>query len=126
MNIVNLVGRVARDSEVLTFGKGKDKNFVLSFTVVCNKKYKDSEGETQEKVTFIPCQMWGERANKLEEYVTKGTLISVTGELDLRSEENKDYEGVYNNYTNVIVSRLELLSSNSDKEDKKKNEKKRK
>lgn len=120
MNIINLVGNVVRDSELSSYGKGKDKVYKLSFTVACNKKFKNGEG-IKEKVTFIPCQIWGDRGVNLEEYVTKGTLVSIVGELDLSSNENDD--GTYSNYCNVLVNKLELLSSKKEIEEKKRKSK---
>ena len=112
MNRWQGIGRIVRDATI-TFleGSGTAKT---TFTLACNKKYGD-----REDTVFVPCVLWGERAEKLTDYLEQGKLLYIDGELSLRSIE--DNEGNYRNYTNINVSTLEFLSSSNNSNSNKNN-----
>lgn len=64
-------GRLTQDAAVRTLASGKK---VLSANVAINTGY----GEYK-KVMFVKVQMWGERGDKIVEYLKKGTTISCDG-----------------------------------------------
>lgn len=105
MNRWEGIGRIVRDAEI-TFLKGSGQA-KCNFTLAINKKYNDKE-----QTTYIPCTLWGERAEKLCEYLEQGKLMFISGELNINSVYI-DETDEYRNYTNIDVSQLEFLSSSN-------------
>lgn len=105
MNRWEGIGRIVRDAEI-TFLKGSGQA-KCNFTLAINKKYNDKE-----YTSFIPCTLWGERAEKLCEYLEQGKLMFISGALNINSVYDEELD-VYKNYTNIDVIELEFLSSNN-------------
>lgn len=83
MNNWTITGRVGKDA-VLRNTKGGDP--VLGFSVAVDQR------KGGEKVTlWVDCSVWGKRAEALEQYITKGSTVSVTGEAGAREHEGKAY-----------------------------------
>jgi len=83
MNIVIISGNLTRDAELKITANSKS---VLNFTIA------NSIGFGQNKsAQFFRCNLWGDRATKLAEHLTKGKGVIVTGEIQLREYE-KDGE----------------------------------
>lgn len=78
MNVVVIMGRLARDPELRQTGSGKD---VVSFAVAVNR--------TKDEVAFIPCTAWDKTAELIAQHFSKGKPIGVTGHLSARSYTDK-------------------------------------
>ncbi len=76
-----MIGRVGRDAELKKAGQSD----VLKFNLASSEKTKD--GET---TTWVSCELFGARASKLAQYVTKGKLVGVRGSLKQREYVGKD------------------------------------
>jgi single-stranded DNA-binding protein len=50
--------------------------------MVSNKRIKQRDGEWVEKPMYIDAECWGSRAEFAAKHVKKGTVLSVTGELE--------------------------------------------
>jgi single-strand DNA-binding protein len=85
MNVFTAVGRVTADAEQ-RYTAGGDA--VLGFTVASDVGYGDKK-----HALFIKCSMWGKRGEALAPHVTKGTPVTVSGELDLRTWEKDGKAG---------------------------------
>lgn len=82
MNQAFFAGRLGRDSELRHTGAG---TAVLGFSLAVDQHRKG------EKTTlWIDCSIWGDRAEKLAQYLTKGTCVAVTGEVGIRAYEARD------------------------------------
>ncbi|WP_414696806.1 single-stranded DNA-binding protein [Paraflavisolibacter sp. H34] len=57
---------------------------VINFTVAHTEKYKDSQGMSQEKTTWVDCAYWTDRT-AIAPYLTKGKQIFVEGAPEVRS-----------------------------------------
>ena len=111
MNKVVLTGRLTKDAELGYIGATGTPKMVFSLAVERNyQKDKDNK-----KVDFINCEMLGQRAEKLSQYVTKGKAILVEGELNI---DNYEKDGEKKSFTKVKVDRLEFLAGNSNNENK--------
>lgn len=78
MNIGTFAGRLGRDGEVRTTPSGKQ---VLNFSLAV-----DTFGGGDKKETlWVACAVWGERADKLAPFMTKGKQVTVSGDIGLRS-----------------------------------------
>ena len=80
MQNITIAGRVGRDAETRQAGSGN----VTSFTVAVDQGY------GQNKLTnWWRVSLWGQRGEKLAQYIRKGDNITVTGEFTLGEYEGK-------------------------------------
>lgn len=86
VNSVVLGVTLGADAELKTLNSG---SFVLSFRGASNRTF-TSNGEKQERTSWFRFSMFGPRAEKLAQYLTKGTTVIVTGRLEQRNYEDKD------------------------------------
>ena len=98
MNKVFINGNLTKDMDVKVLSNG---NYVGKFTVANTVGY----GE-KKKTYFIPCTLFGKRVESLEKILVTGAGVSVEGQLDYTSV--KDEQGNWKNYTNVIVTEIEI------------------
>jgi single-strand DNA-binding protein len=91
MNRWDGVGRLTRDPEVKSTSDGSVHTL---FTIAIDRDYKTRDGAR--RADFIPCVAWGKLAMTIEDYATKGRLVSVGGELQSRTfETNGQRRTVY-------------------------------
>ena len=98
MNKVFINGNLTKDMDVKVLQNG---NYVGKFTIANTVGYGDKK-----KTYFIPCTLFGKRAESLEKILVTGAGVSVEGQLDYTSV--KDEQGNWKNYTNVIVTEIEI------------------
>ena len=60
---------------------------VVNFTVVINDSYKTKDGKKNEFTTYIHCSYW--QSSKIAKYLTKSTVVTVTGRIDINTYKNK-------------------------------------
>lgn len=83
MSFVTIPGRLGRDAE-LRQGSEPSKS-VLNFSVAEDVGYGDKK-----RTQWWACALWGQRAEKIAQYLTKGTPVTVVGNPELRTFEKKD------------------------------------
>ena len=98
MNKVFINGNLTKDMEVKVLQNG---NYIGKFTVANTVGF----GE-KKKTYFIPCTLFGKRVESLEKMLVKGAGVIVEGQLDVSSV--KDDQGNWKNYTNVVITELEI------------------
>jgi len=82
MKNITIAGRLTKDAE--TRNAGDDR--VTGFSVAVD----DRSG--REKTTiFFDCSMWGKRGESLAQYLTKGSSVTVSGDLGKREHDGKTY-----------------------------------
>jgi single-strand DNA-binding protein len=94
----HLTGRLGRDAEVRSTPNGKS---VTGFAIGTDHGYGD-----RKKTIWVDCALWGERGEKLAQYLTKGKLVSVHGDLDVDEYQKKD--GTAGHKLKLDVRGLEL------------------
>ena len=107
MNLVVLQGNISKDSELRYTPNGKA---VVSFSIAVNEGYGDKK-----KTQFFNITSFG--AEKLCEYLTKGTKVLIKGKLNNSSYEK---DGVKHYKTDIIAETyggIELLSSKNNTND---------
>lgn len=103
MNNVQLIGRITKDPEVKSFGKGKDAVDLCRFTLAI-RDGKDKEGN--EKTQFISCAAWGSVVEIISKFINKGDMVAVDGKL-VNNNYEKDGQMIYQ--TEVRVDGVYLL-----------------
>ena len=96
-NKVVLMGNLTRDPELRTTPTGQN---VASFSLAVNRSWKNAQGEQQEAVDYIDCNIWGKPAEIITQYMKKGSGILVSGRLQQRSWEQ---EGQKRSKVEVVV-----------------------
>ena len=76
MNVLTAIGRVGNDAEVRSTTTGK---MVTSWSIAIDSGW----GENR-ITTWLRCTMWGDRGEKVAQYITKGSQIGVSGEFSTR------------------------------------------
>ena len=102
MNKILLTGRLVKDAEMSFLpGTGMPK---ITFTMAIDRAYQ--KDKNNKKVDFIPCEQIGKHVEKLAQYLTKGKMIGVEGELNIDQYEKN---GEKKSFAKVKVNRLEFL-----------------
>lgn len=104
MNIIFLIGNVGKDPEIRSTNSGSQ---VANFSLATTERWRNKDGEKQEKTNWHDCVVWGSLTKVVEDWVEKGSKIAVVGRLEKRSWEDND--GNKRWATEVNVDRLELL-----------------
>lgn len=86
MKNITIAGRLTKDAETRTLNNG-DK--VASFSVAV-----DDRAGKEKATIFFECSLYGKRGEGLAQYLTKGSSVTVTGDLTKREYEGKTYLGV--------------------------------
>lgn len=86
-NQVTLVGNAVRDPELRYTPGGAA---VCEFSIAVNERWKDKNGQQQERVGFFDCVAWARLAEVIAEYVKKGKPILVSGRLTQDRWEDKN------------------------------------
>ena len=81
MSIVHISGRIGRDAEVRTVGDGKVANFSVAENIGFDKS---------KKTQWWSCALWGKRGESLAPHLTKGSAVTVCGEVSVREYDGKD------------------------------------
>ena len=97
MKKISIIGNVTKDAEIRAFEGGRS---VINFDVAVNERYKDKNGQKQERTSFIRCAMWRE-VTTIAQYITKGTKLYVEGSPDADAYVNKEGKAVGNLKINV-------------------------
>lgn len=103
MNSVNLVGRIVKDLELRKTQTGES---FLYFTVAVNRTFTNKNGERE--ADFINCVAWRKQAENMVQYLSKGSLVSVTGRITTRNYEQNG-QRVF--ITEVIADSVQFLES---------------
>ena len=98
MNRVILLGNLVKDLEVTVT---KNDKLVGKTTLAVNEGYGDNK-----KTTFVNITIFGERCDKLQQYLLKGTGVLIDGKLDVNNVQDKD--GNWSTYVTVIVNDLQI------------------
>ena len=107
MNSVTLTGRLVRDPQIRY--ASQSQMAVANFTLAVDRvRTRDGKEPT---VDFPDIVAFGKTAEIIEKYVTKGSLVGITGRLQTRSYE-KDGRKVY--VTEVVAERVDLLGRKQD------------
>jgi len=104
LNKVILIGNLTRDPDLKYTPSGTART---RFAVAINRQYKDSAGQMQEEVTFVPIVVWGAQAENCANYLTKGRSVAVEGRLRIDSFENQ--EGEKKQVVEVVAQSVQFL-----------------
>src|ERR1700751_1868903 len=82
---LQVIGNLGKDCIVNTVN-GKN---VINFTVAHTEKFRDSQGNNQERTTWVDCAYWTDRTG-ISPYLTKGKQVYVEGTPEVRTFTRND------------------------------------
>jgi single-strand DNA-binding protein len=85
LNHITVMGRITKDIELRRTDSGVA---VASFTVAVDRDFKGKSGEKE--TDFIDCVAWRQTGEFVNKYFSKGSMIVVSGRLEIRSWTDKD------------------------------------
>ncbi|ANH80542.1 single-stranded DNA-binding protein [Niabella ginsenosidivorans] len=104
---MQIIGNLGRDC-VVNNVNGKS---VINFTVAHTEKYRDSQGNNQEKTTWVDCAWWTDRTT-ISQYLTKGKQVYAEGTPEVRSFTRTD--GTSGAALSLRVREVQLLGGRAD------------
>lgn len=102
MNRFFAIGRLTKDPEKRTTQNGTS---VCTFTLAVDRRFKNANGERE--ADFFPVVCWRQTADFVAEYLSKGKLAGVIGEMQTRSYEK---DGVKRYVTECVAEDVKILS----------------
>jgi single-strand DNA-binding protein len=108
VNKVLLLGNVGKDPEIASTNGG---TLVAKLSLATSERFKDKQGEWQERTEWHNLVAYARGAEILRDYVHKGSKLYIEGRLTTRSWDDKESgRKVYR--TQVVVGDISLLSDN--------------
>lgn len=103
INHVTLLGSVGKDAETKFIGENSQ---IAKFSLATNRTYKKS-GEKTTDTEWHNIEVWNDLAKFAGQYVKKGGLVCVFGEI--RYEKFTDKEGKPQQRTKIVANKIQLL-----------------
>jgi len=99
LNRCQFIGNLGRDPEIKTTNSGKK---FANLSIGVSEKWKDKNGERQEKTEWIRITIWNEKLAEIaERYLSKGSKIYIEGKMQTRKYQ--DQSGADRYSTEVIL-----------------------
>ncbi len=73
-----IVGNLGRDPEMRYAPNG---NAVTTLNVASNRVFTDTNGQRQKETTWFRVSVWGKQAENANNYLQKGSMVLIEGEL---------------------------------------------
>lgn len=106
VNKVLLLGNVGKDPEIASTSGG---TLVAKLSLATSERFKDKQGEWQERTEWHNLIAYARGAEILRDYVHKGSKLYVEGRLTTRSWDDKESgKKVYR--TEIVIGDISLLS----------------
>jgi len=81
-----VVGHLGRDPEMRYTPDGTP---VTTFNIATTRKWTNTEGQPQEKTTWFRVTTWRKQAETCNQFLTKGQLVLVEGDIDVSAWSDK-------------------------------------
>ncbi|MGE4543386.1 MAG: single-stranded DNA-binding protein [Pedobacter sp.] len=104
VNKVILVGNLGKDPELRYTASG---TAVANFSLATTERYKDRDGNSQEKTEWHNIVVWRQLAEICGKYLTKGKQIYIEGKIQTRSYDDRDGNKRY--ITEIVVDQMQML-----------------
>lgn len=109
VNHVTLAGRLCRDPSLKYL---PSQTAVMECGIVCNRKWKNAQGEEKDEATFVDIVAFGKCAEAINQFFSKGKEIFVMGRLKFDSWDDKNGGGKRSKLS-VVVESFQFVGSNN-------------
>jgi len=106
LNKAMIIGNLGQDPEVRYT---QQNTAVATLNIATNERFKDSNGELQERTEWHRVVAWGRLAETCQSYLKKGSKVYIEGPIQTRSWEDKDGQKRYT--TEIKASSMVMLDS---------------
>ena len=104
INKVIISGNLVRDPDTRILENG---THLAKMSIANNQRYRDKNGEWQEKTCYVNIIAWRKTAELVSEFCRKGSPVLIEGELVFNSWEDRD--GNKRNQVEVNARRIQFL-----------------
>ena len=106
LNHVVLLGRLTRDAELKYTANGQA---VCKFSIAVNRRRRNGD-QWEDEANFFDIVVWGRQGESLAQYLTKGKMVGVDGEL---RQDRWQQDGQNRSKVEIIANNLQLLGGGS-------------
>jgi single-strand DNA-binding protein len=103
LNHVVLIGRLTRDAELKITANGQA---VCKFSIAVNRRRKNGD-QWEDEANFFDIVVWGRQGEALSQYLVKGKMVGVDGEL--RQDRWQQQDGQNRSKVEIVANNLQLL-----------------
>src|SRR5512143_3686563 len=104
LNKVMLIGNLGKDPEVRYTSNG---TAVASFSLATSERFKNKNGEWEERTEWHNITLWGRLAEIAGEYLAKGRTVFIEGRLQTRKWQDRDGKDRYT--TEIVGDKMQML-----------------
>lgn len=105
---LTVIGRLGKDPELRYTPNGTP---VCSFSVATDRVWNNDQGVRQEETTWHNVTVWRKQAEHCAQYLSKGSLVLITGNVKARGYTNRD--GQAGASLDVTAEQVKFLSTNN-------------
>lgn len=109
LNKIMLIGNAGKDADLRYTASGLAQG---RFSLAVNNRKRGDSGEWEDNTEWFNITLFGDTAEKVSKFITKGKQVYVEGRLQTRSYE--DQEGVKRTSIDVIANTVQLLGGRED------------
>jgi len=109
VNKVILVGNLGKDPDLRYTPSG---TAVATFSLATTERYKDRDGNKQEKTEWHNIVAWRQLAEICGKYLHKGKQVYIEGKIQNRSYDDRDGNKRY--ISEVVVDQMQMLGGRDD------------
>jgi single-strand DNA-binding protein len=102
LNHVILIGRLTRDAELRYTASGQA---VCKFSIAVNRRRKNGD-QWEDEANFFDIVLWGRQGESLNQYLVKGKMIGVEGEL---RQDRWQQDGQNRSKVEIVANNIQLL-----------------
>lgn len=111
INKAQIIGRLGQDPDVRYT---KSNKAVAALSIATTEKWKDRNGQLQERTEWHRAVAWDRTAEVAQEYLKKGSLVYIEGPLATREWEDKNGQKRYT--TEIQVRQLTMLGDSGSRQ----------
>jgi single-strand DNA-binding protein len=102
LNHVVLIGRLTRDAELKYTSGGQA---VCKFSMAVNRRRKNGD-QWVDEANFFDIVLWGRQGESLNQYLVKGKMVGIEGEL---RQDRWEQDGQNRSKVEIVANNLQLL-----------------
>ena len=108
-NHCSFIGRLGKDPETHYTQAG---DAVCNFSVAVDESYKGKDGQKVDKTEWVNCVAWRKLGEICGQYLTKGSLVAVSGKMQTRKWQDSNGQDRYT--TEILLDEMRMLGSKGD------------
>ena len=115
LNNIQIIGNLGGTPDMKFLNDGKSQ--VVNFSVAVNERWKNRDGEPQERTTWLRIVAFNGIGQACAEHLAKGDGVYVEGRLQVREYEDKDHNE--RTSVEVVASKVRFLGRGNNNGDEK-------